>query len=188
MNALGCDAVGSKGSDVCLPMVPVIVNGDLAENTLLDSGSTNTFISESLASTLQLPGKVTSFNLSVLSQKGVKNRQAVSVHLSPLGGGDPVHVDNVLVTPGIPTRYPDLVDDTEEYPHLIGVPVGKPGWQCWLVDWDGQRPFVDAFGDTSKWQVFEFALRCPLIFWLVSAWYFSRLFRWCVCSLRENIN
>ena len=129
MNAVGGDAVQLKGSEVYLPMVPLIVNGKLVVNALLDSGSTNTFISESLASTLQLPGKVTSFNLSTLSQKGVKNWKAVSMHLSPVGGGDPVRVDNVLVTPGIPTRCPNLVVDTEKYPHLLGVPLKSAG-QC----------------------------------------------------------
>ena len=117
MNAVGGDAFQLKGSEVYLPMVPVIVNGKLVVNALLDSWSTNTFISESLASTLQLPGKVTSFNLSTLSQKGIKNWKAVSMHLSPVGGGNPVRVDNVLVTPDIPRRCPNLVVDTEKYPH-----------------------------------------------------------------------
>ena len=51
------------------------------------------------------------------------------MHLSPVGGGDPVRVDNVLVTPGIPTCCPNLVVDTEQYPHLLGVPLKSAG-QC----------------------------------------------------------
>ena len=167
-------------------MVPVIVNGKLVVNALLDSGSTNTFIPESLASTLQLPGKVTSFNLSTPSQKGVKNWKAVSVHLSPIGGGDPVRVDNVLVTPGIPTRCPNLVVDTEKYPHLLGVLLKSAG-QCdnadLLIGMDNAHLLMPLeIRRNVKFVNEPYAVRSYFGF----AWLFSRLFRWGVCQLRES--
>ena len=44
MHDVGGDAVRSKASDVHLPMVPVMVNGKLMVNALLDSGSMNIYI------------------------------------------------------------------------------------------------------------------------------------------------
>ena len=52
-----------------LPIVPVIVNGNFIANALLDTGSTNNLMSESLANKLRIPGQDMNYNLSALSDR-----------------------------------------------------------------------------------------------------------------------
>ena len=80
-------------------------------------------MSESLANKLRIPGHDINYNLSTLSDKGVSSSKVVSVQLAPVGGGDPVNVDNVLVVSGNLVRYPVLNIDLQKFPHLSDFPL-----------------------------------------------------------------
>ena len=113
-------------NNVYLPIVSVNVNGTLRVNALLDTGSTNTFMSSSLANQLQLSGTMTSNNLSTLTSKSVANSKVVSVQLSPVEGGKPVTLNNVLVVTDTPMRCPNLQVEVLNYPHLSDLPLCTP--------------------------------------------------------------
>ena len=106
-----------------LPIVLVIVNGNFIAHALLDTSSTNTLMSESLANKLTIPGQDINYNLSTMSDRGVSSSKVVSVQLALIGGGDPVNVDNVLVVSGNLVRYPVLNVDLQKFPHLSDLPL-----------------------------------------------------------------
>ena len=61
-------ATEGEGASVYLPIVPVIVNGSSRPvYALLDTGSTNTFITKQLAQQLHLQGNDVRYNMSTLS-------------------------------------------------------------------------------------------------------------------------
>ena len=76
----------SGGSTVYLPIVPINVNNHTTY-ALLDSGSTNTFMSQSLASRLMLQGEEVNYHMSTLSRCGNINSKLVSVSVSSVGMG-----------------------------------------------------------------------------------------------------
>ena len=88
--------------------MPVTVNGDpRTYYALLDSGSKNSFISETAAShlSLQSDSRPIRYNIStILNQSSVD--KVVSFHLDSPEGGEVVQHTNVLVIPDIPARHP----------------------------------------------------------------------------------
>ena len=96
--------IDNNKSHVYLPIVPVTCNGrSHIFHALLDSGSTNSFVSESLAKCLQLSTRETNYYVSTLASNTQVNR-IVSLQLGPLDGAQPVKL-NALVVPDIPTRH-----------------------------------------------------------------------------------
>ena len=110
-------------SSVYLPKVPVEVNNDSnTYYTLLDTGSTNSFNTESLATRLNLRTNAASYNISVISSQSHIDK-VVLLHLKPLDGDDPVVVNSMLVIPDIPAKRPRINIDVSRYPHLSGLPL-----------------------------------------------------------------
>ena len=110
-------------SNVYLPIVPVKVNDD--PNTyyaLLDTGSTNSFVTETLATRLNLRTNAANYNISTISSQSHIDK-VVSLHLKPLDGDDPVVVNSMLVIPDIPAKRPRMNIDVSRYPHLSGLPL-----------------------------------------------------------------
>ena len=108
-------------ANVFMPMVEVTVNGTLTTYALLDSGSTNSFITKSLAEKLNLPGRPVNYHMSTLSDDKRIHSKLVSLSLSSQENGTSVSVDNVVVTDKIPARCPGEVVDVSKYPHLSGL-------------------------------------------------------------------
>ena len=110
-----------------LPIVPVTVNGDpRTYYALLDSGSTNSFISETAASHLNLKSNRSRYNISTISNQRSVDK-VVSFHLDSPEGGEAVQLTNVLVIPDIPARHPSKQIDIRHYPHLSDLPLNNGG-------------------------------------------------------------
>ena len=112
-------ATRGEGASVYLPIVPVIVNGSSRPvYALLDTGSTNTFISKQLAQQLHLHGKAVQYNVSTLSQSSEVKSTTVSFSLK--SGHDDVKLDvrTALTVNSIHVRYPSNVIDVQQYPYF----------------------------------------------------------------------
>ena len=77
-------AIQREGASVYLPIVPVIVNGSIypVYYALLDSGSTNTFVTKQLVQKLKLQGKDVRYNMSTLGQSSEVKYTTVSFCLT----------------------------------------------------------------------------------------------------------
>ena len=115
--------IGECASTAMLPVVRVIVNNEFQAFALLDSGSTCSFISESLASRLKLTGKVVNYHMTTLMHQNNLKTRVVTFDLTSEHGDPPVKLTNVLVIPDIKTRYTRPEIDTYKYPHLEGIPL-----------------------------------------------------------------
>ena len=94
---------------------------------LLDSGSTNTFVTRELATGLNLSGPKVKYQMSTLSESADLTVPVVSMCLSSMHATCPVSLNNVLVVPEIPARAPSVDIDVNNYPHLAGIPVLELG-------------------------------------------------------------
>ena len=118
-----------SGMSVYMPIVPVKVNNNAKTvYALLDSGSTNTFVTSSLSSELGLQESVTSYNISTIQATSTISKM-VSFHLRSIDGDNAIGLSNVLVTPHIPAQRPGNLVDVMSYPHLSGLPL-----DCGRVD------------------------------------------------------
>ena len=120
-------SANADDSNVYLPFVTVKVNGSPETfYALLDSGSTNTFVSQHVASMMNLPCITSRYSISTIASKGSVS-QVVSFQLSSTDGGDPIGLNNVLVVPDIPARHPSAEIDVNMYRHLVGLPLPNVG-------------------------------------------------------------
>ena len=111
------------GNRVHLPLVTVLVNGHEPALALLDSGSTNTFITERLASKLGLAGKSVPCRLSTLGSDVNMMTKHVTFAISSLNDNDTCNVRNVCVVPDIPAEVPAGSISLKDYPYLAGLPL-----------------------------------------------------------------
>ena len=121
---IGCANV--FGSRVYLPVVPVIINGSHCVYALLDSGSTNTFVSRDLASEMNLKGSDISYRISTLARNDNFKSKVVSVVITSVTG-EQYKLNDVLVTPRINARFPAQEIDTNKYSHLADLPLTLTG-------------------------------------------------------------
>ena len=111
------------GNRVYLPLVTVLVNGREPAVALLDTGSTNTFITERLASKLSLQGKYVPCRLSTLGSKLNLMTEHVTFDVSPLNDDVTFNVRNVCVIPDIPADVPAYGISLDDYSHFAGLPL-----------------------------------------------------------------
>ena len=111
------------GNRVYLPMVTVLVNGREPAVALLDTGSTNTFITERLASKLSLQGKSVPCRLSTLGSKLNLMTEHVTFDVSPLNDDVTFNVRNVCVIPDIPADVPAYGISLDDYSYFAGLPL-----------------------------------------------------------------
>ena len=111
---------GAHEGTVYLPIVPVKIRGsDDVYFALLDSGSTNSFVAESVVSELNLGVTHTRYNVNTISSQSAVNK-VVSMSLFPVDStnAEAVELSNMLVVPSIPARRPSKEIDLRAYPHL----------------------------------------------------------------------
>ena len=119
--------VSTGKASVYLPLVQVVVNGQCQAFALLDTGSTNTFVSESLVEKLNLARHKTRYEMNTISDRGTTCSQMVSLHLSSVENENELCLDDVFVVRNIPARYPRQEIDVTEYPYLRGLPLVVAG-------------------------------------------------------------
>ena len=119
------NACGNLEGSVYVPMVLVTVNGKACTWALLDSGSTNSFISAKLAEDLHLKGSGVSCRLSTLGNSGDISSTLVAVDITS-SEGQIAHLKNVIVVPSIPASHPKQSIDIQQYPHLGDLPLPLP--------------------------------------------------------------
>ena len=112
-------ATQREGASVYLPIVPVIVNGSsYPVYALLDSGSTNTFVTKQLVQKLKLQGKDVQYNMSTLGQSSEVKSTTVTFCLTSVQDDVKFDVMTALAVNSIPVRYPGSVIDIDQYPYL----------------------------------------------------------------------
>ena len=112
-------ATQREGASVYLPTVPVSVNGSSSPvYALLDSGSTNIFVTKQLVQTLELQGKYVQYSMSTLGQSSEVKSNTVSFCLTSVQDDVKFDVVTPLAVNSIPMRYPGSVIDIEQYPYL----------------------------------------------------------------------
>ena len=113
---------GARGAAVCLPVVPVMVNG-ICTNALLDCGSTHTLVAKDLVAKLNLKGQKTVCGLKTVSGPKEVTTKLVSLTVSPTEGTETLNLTDVLVVNDIPATIPPRDLDLSKYPHLADLPL-----------------------------------------------------------------
>ena len=110
-------ATQTEGASVYLPIVPVIMNGSSRPvYALLDSVSTNTFVTKQLAQERQLQGKDVQYSMNTLGQSSEVKYTTVSFCLTYVQDDVKFDVMAALAVSSIPVRYPGSVIDVQQYP------------------------------------------------------------------------
>ena len=110
-------------SSVYLPIVPVIVNDKCKMFALLDTGSTSTFITQRLASFLNLKSEEVNCKMSILGRCSNLCSHVVSVDIKSVSGEHVLKLTDVFVVPNIPAKYPSSLLDFQKYPYLSDLPI-----------------------------------------------------------------
>lgn len=118
-------AVGNSGFGVsCVPMVEVLVNNSFKAWALLDTGSTNTFITENLASRLNLKGTPVKYHMNTISDSIENSSVLVNIKVSSMDNKS-YGLNNVMVVKHIPAKFPSSDINLKDYPFLDGLPFPK---------------------------------------------------------------
>ena len=112
------------GSSVFLPIVPILVNG-VGVNALLEKGNTNSFLTESSATKLNLNGEKHNYMLNTVSQVKETCSKFVSVTVASCDQSFSQNLTNVLVVSSIPSRYPCANVDMNKYSHLRDINIAR---------------------------------------------------------------
>ena len=113
-------AASADDHSVYMPIVPVMVN-DRRVLALLDSGSTNSLITQSLATELELRGCEQEYIMNTVSHTDLLVSRVVEVNISSADGKYHECLNNVLVVKSIPATNPRSTIDVTRFPHLAGI-------------------------------------------------------------------
>ena len=106
-----------------MPTVSVVVNKSYKTHALLDSGSTNSFITSDAVKCLALSGKTAIYKCSTVDTKCITtSTKVVSFILYSLDGSKSLTMSNVFVVEEVPYTYSPC-RDLSAYPHLSDVPI-----------------------------------------------------------------
>ena len=107
-----------------LPVVKVKINGRHVTNALIDSGSSNSFISAKLANSLSLRGTKTMLSISTMNSVTRKLTLMYNIVVSDLNDSQRINLSRVYATESIPV--PRVRIDLDQLEHLDGVTPGDP--------------------------------------------------------------
>lgn len=117
------DSDNNKPVNVCVPVVPVLINDEYIVHAMLDSASTSTFCTRSLVQKLHLKGKVVNYTLDTLSKSQEhKCSEVVSFKLNT-NDGDCLKLNGVFVIDNIPFSSSPV--DVQYYSHLRDLPISR---------------------------------------------------------------
>ena len=107
-----------------LPVVRVRINGRHVTNALIDSGSSNSFISAKLADMLNLRGTKTMLNMATMNSVSQKRTFMYNIVVSDVNDSYRINLSRVYATESIPV--PRVQIDLDQLKHLDGVTPGDP--------------------------------------------------------------
>ena len=106
-----------------MPTVSVVVNESYKTHALLDSGSTNSFITSDAVKCLALSGKTITHKRSTVDTLCMTtNTKVVNFILYSLDGTESLSMSNVFVVEEVPYTYSHC-RDLSIYPHLSDIPI-----------------------------------------------------------------
>ena len=106
-----------------MPTVSVVVNKSYKTHALLDSGSTNSFITSDAVKCLGLSGKTVNYRHSTVDTLCMTtSTKAVNFILYSLDGSKSLTMSNVFVVEKVPYTYSPC-RDLSAYPHLSDIPI-----------------------------------------------------------------
>ena len=111
------------GNRVYLPLVTVLVNGHEPAVALLDTGSTNTFITDRLASKSELQGESVSYCPSTRGSDVNLMIEHVTFDVSSLNDNVTCNIRNDCVVTYIPADVPAYGISLDDYSHFAGLPL-----------------------------------------------------------------
>ena len=124
---VGSVHVHENCSNVYLPIIPVVLNGHREVYALLDTGSTNTFVTQRIAAEMNLDGSEVSYRMNTLGQSSNVMSKVVSFSLMSVDKHHKIQMNNVLVVSNIPARYCHKRVDVKVYPYLADLPIHHVG-------------------------------------------------------------
>ena len=113
-------ATGAFGGTVYLPIVPIKANG-VKTFALLDSGSTNSFVTEEFATKLGLEGEPRNYVLNTVAARHNMVSNIVHLDLSSIDDTFSQKTTKFLVVPDIPSKSAPKRVNLSKFPHLKGV-------------------------------------------------------------------
>ena len=130
-----------SGLGVYMPTVQVKVNGQCYVNALLDTGSSNSFCTQSIVDVLNVGGSRVGYRLSTLGQsKKSKESQCVALKLESTDGQETLNMSRVFVVDEIPINNPVL--DISNCDHLKDIPVTRAGRIEILIGQDNAQALI----------------------------------------------
>ena len=112
-----------SGDYTFMPTVSVVVNESYNTHALLDSGSTNSFITSDAVKCLGLSGKTVNYRHSTVDTLCMTtSTKVVNFILYSLDGSKSLTMSNVFVVEEVPYTYSPC-RDLSMYPHLSDVPI-----------------------------------------------------------------
>ena len=106
-----------------MPTVSVVVNESYNTHALLDSGSTNSFITSDAVKCLGLSGKTVNYRHSTVDTLCMTtSTKVVNIILYSLDGSKSLTMSNVFVVEEVPYTYSHC-RDLSIYPHLSDIPI-----------------------------------------------------------------
>ena len=112
-----------SGDYTFMPTVSVVVNESYNTHALLDSGSTNSFITSDAVKCLGLSGKTVNYRHSTVDTPCMTtSTKVVNFILYSLDGSKSLTMSNVFVVEEVPYTYSPC-RDLSMYPHLSDVPI-----------------------------------------------------------------
>ena len=128
-NSAGTAVTNSSADDTpssdytFMPTVSVVVNESYKTHALLDSDSTNSFITSEAVKSLGLSSKTVIYKHSTVDTLGMTNNtKVVNFILYSLDGAESLSMSNVFVVEEVPYTYSPF-RDLSTYPHLSDVPI-----------------------------------------------------------------
>ena len=114
-----------SGDYTFMPTVSVVVNESYNTHALLDSGSTNSFITSDAVKCLGLSGKTVNYRHSTVDTPCMTtSTKVVNFILYSLDGSKSLIMSNVFVVEEVPYTYSHF-RDLSAYPHLSNIPISS---------------------------------------------------------------
>ena len=114
-------SISANSYNVYRPMVAVMVNG-VRTLAFWDNGSTNSFVSKSLAARLGLSGSMKNFVMATVTDTYNVRSNLIKCCVESMDGTLSEELNNVCVVDQVKIRYPETEIDVSMYPHLTDIP------------------------------------------------------------------